>query len=49
MISKMIDNRNGMRQPHASKLSVLIKALLDKTTMIDRTNPPTTLAWMKLV
>ena len=49
MISRMIESRNGTRQPHAANSSSGMMNRQASTTTIDSTNPPTTLAWMKLV
>ena len=44
MPSRMIDSRNGTRQPQAANSSAGISQRQVSTTMIDSTKPPTTLA-----
>jgi hypothetical protein len=47
--SSRIENRNGIRQPHACQSASDTMALNISTTARLRMKPPTTLAWMKLV
>ena len=47
--SRMIDSRNGIRQPQAANSSGGIRKRQLSTTAMLSTKPPATLAWMKLV
>ena len=47
--SRMIDSRNGMRQPHASNASTPTDSRTTRITSSDRNRPIVAVVWMKLV
>ena len=49
ILTRIIESRNGIRQPHAEKASLLIQDWVTRITIRETNKPNVAVIWMKLV